>query len=342
MLSRKFLLAGVTRRGARAAVVAVSNEVQFCSDRTLLVSSSSSQDHCWQRFFSTGSSGSSSSSTKAEKETPVPSLKQEQKDTPSTSTSSVSKKKKKNPGLDDLPIAFSDISRAAVAIRGGVVRTECRKSYFLSELIGANVYIKPEVRQFTGSFKERGARNAIIHVMKENPNLKGVIAASAGNHALALAYHGKELGIPVTVVMPTVAPMAKVDKCRQFGANIVIHGAHIGEAKEFAETLVEKEGLTYINGYDDPPICAGAGTIGIEIIEDVPEVDAVVVPVGGAGLIAGVSCAVKTLKPECKVRKFMFSMALLHLIPSVDSPTIPIFSRSLEWNQNTVLRTPRP
>eukprot|EP00594_Rhizosolenia_setigera_P006832 CAMPEP_0178943172 /NCGR_PEP_ID=MMETSP0789-20121207/2428_1 /TAXON_ID=3005 /ORGANISM="Rhizosolenia setigera, Strain CCMP 1694" /LENGTH=326 /DNA_ID=CAMNT_0020622715 /DNA_START=542 /DNA_END=1522 /DNA_ORIENTATION=+ len=101
--------------------------------------------------------------------------------------------------------------------------------------------------------------------------------------------------------MPKVAPMAKVDKCRKFGAQIIIHGAHIGEAKEYAEKLMEKNGLTYINGYDDPPILAGAGTIGIEIIDAVPDVDAVVVPVGGAGLIAGISCAVKTLKPECKV-----------------------------------------
>mmetsp|Transcript_35850 Transcript_35850/g.83576 ORF Transcript_35850/g.83576 Transcript_35850/m.83576 type:complete len:324 (+) Transcript_35850:463-1434(+) len=101
--------------------------------------------------------------------------------------------------------------------------------------------------------------------------------------------------------MPTVAPLAKVDKCRRFGARIIIQGNHIGEAKTFAETLVKSEGLTYINGYDDPPIVAGAGTIGIEMIEDVPHVDAVVVPVGGAGLIAGISCAIKTLKPECKV-----------------------------------------
>mmetsp|Transcript_26310 Transcript_26310/g.73507 ORF Transcript_26310/g.73507 Transcript_26310/m.73507 type:complete len:506 (+) Transcript_26310:2-1519(+) len=204
--------------------------------------------------------------------------------------------------LQSLPVSFSDISRAKVAIRNGVVRTECIKSFFLSELIGANVYLKPEFRQFTGSFKERGARNAIIHLMREHgSNLKGVIAASAGNHALALAYHGKELGVPVTVVMPVVAPLAKVDKCRKFGARIVIEGAHILEAKKYAETLVEKESLTYVNGYDDPPIVAGAGTIGCEIIEDVPEVDAVIVPVGGAGLIAGVSCAVKTLKPDAMV-----------------------------------------
>lgn len=119
--------------------------------------------------------------------------------------------------------------------------------------------------------------------------------------ALALAYHGKQLGIPVTVVMPTVAPLAKVDKCRKFGARVIIHGAHIGEAKQYAETIVEKEKLTYINGYDDPPIVAGAGTIGIEMIDDVPNVDAVVVPVGGAGLIAGIACAVKTLKPSVQV-----------------------------------------
>ena len=204
--------------------------------------------------------------------------------------------------LDDLPITFADISRAEVAIRGGVKRTSCEKSHFISELIGANVYFKDEFRQFTGSFKERGARNAILQLMREKgSSLRGVIAASAGNHALALAYHGKELGVPVTVVMPTVAPMAKVDKCRKFGARICIEGAHIGEAKVYAEGLVASESLDYINGYDDPPILAGAGTIGMEMIDDVPDVDAVVVPIGGAGLIAGISCAVKTLRPDTKV-----------------------------------------
>jgi Pyridoxal-phosphate dependent enzyme len=117
--------------------------------------------------------------------------------------------------LDELPITFADISRAEVAIRGGVVRTTCERSHFISELVGANVYFKNEFRQFTGSFKERGARNAILKLMREKASsLRGVIAASAGNHALALAYHGQQLGVPVTVVMPTVAPLAKVDKCR--------------------------------------------------------------------------------------------------------------------------------
>lgn len=118
---------------------------------------------------------------------------------------------------------------------------------------------------------------------------------------LAMAYHGSQLGVPITVVMPKIAPLAKVDKCIKLGARVIIEGKHIGEAKAYAETLIESEGQTYVNGYDDPPIIAGAGTIGIEIVDDVPCVDAVVVPVGGAGLIAGVSCAVKVLKPDCLV-----------------------------------------
>lgn len=194
---------------------------------------------------------------------------------------------------ESLPVTFSDISRANVAIRSGVKRTICEKSYFLSELLGANIFLKPEFRQFTGSFKERGARNALFHhIRQQGESFKesGAIAASAGNHALALAYHGLQLGIPVTVVMPTVAPLAKVDKCRKFGARVIIEGAHIGESMAFAKTLEESEGLTYINGYDDPPIIAGAGTMGMEIIDDVPCVDAVVVPVGGAGKFLIVEC----------------------------------------------------
>lgn len=120
--------------------------------------------------------------------------------------------------LESLPVTYADISRANVAIRNGVKRTSCIKSYFLSELLGANIFLKTEFQQFTGSFKERGARNAILTLLRELGEEKlretGVIAASAGNHALALAYHGKDLGVPVTVVMPTVAPLAKVDKCR--------------------------------------------------------------------------------------------------------------------------------
>ena len=133
--------------------------------------------------------------------------------------------------IEDLPVDFSDISRAHVAIKGGVKRTESVKSVFLSEIIGANIYLKPEIQQFTGSFKERGARNAILSLLRQHgSDLKGVIAASAGNHALALAYHGKDLGVPVTVVMPVVAPLAKVDKCRvsPFHAMDIEQNLHFG------------------------------------------------------------------------------------------------------------------
>lgn len=137
--------------------------------------------------------------------------------------------------------------------------------------------------------------------MQLSPEAKklGVITASAGNHALALAWHGNNLGIPVTCVMPTVAPLTKVDKCRKFGANILIHGAHIGESREFAKA--EYPELKYINGYDDPEIIAGAGTMGLEILEQFKDVDVILVPVGGAGLIAGVALAVKTLRPKVQI-----------------------------------------
>jgi len=204
----------------------------------------------------------------------------------------------------DLPpadcVRFEDVVRASHRIREGIVRTECSHSYWLSRETGCELYVKNEHTQFTGSFKERGARNSLAS-LDESERARGVIAASAGNHALALAWHGPQLGVPVTVVMPTVAPMAKVDKCRAFGAEVVIHGNHIGEAREFALSAPEHAGKRYINGYDDPEIIAGAGTLGIEMLEQLPDADAIVVPVGGAGLIAGISLAAKTLNPSVQV-----------------------------------------
>ncbi len=122
-------------------------------------------------------------------------------------------------------------------------------------------------------------------LLNKEAKQKGVVTASAGNHALALAWHGKDLGVPVTCVMPSSAPLTKVEKCRKFGATVILHGEHIGEAKIFAQT--EYKDLKYINGYDDPEIIAGAGTMGVEILEQVSNVDVILVPVGGAGLIAG-------------------------------------------------------
>lgn len=197
-----------------------------------------------------------------------------------------------------LPVAFEDISRAAYRIKNSVRMTPCDRSHVLSEQTGMNIYLKKDLMQFTGSFKERGASNSLRLLTKEERE-HGVCAASAGNHALALAWHGAQLGIPVTVAMPTVAPLTKVSRCRSFGANVVIHGAHIGEAKEYLER--ERPELRYVNGYDDPEIIAGAGTMAIEILEQVPNTDVIVIPVGGAGLIAGVSLAVKTLMPAVKV-----------------------------------------
>ena len=195
-------------------------------------------------------------------------------------------------------VRFDHVAAAMHRIRNGIVRTPCQRSHWLSEITGSEVYLKMEQQQFTGSFKERGARNSLLVLEREEAE-RGVVAASAGNHALALCWHGLQLGIPVTVVMPTVAPMAKVDKCRIFGANVVIHGAHIGEARQHA--LDAYGDLPYINGYDDPPIIAGTGTLGMEMLEQLPDCDAVIVPVGGGGLIAGIALAVKTLNPSVRV-----------------------------------------
>ena len=161
------------------------------------------------------------------------------------------------------------------------------------------IFCKLDNLQRTGSFKERGARNALAQLPPEQQK-RGVIAASAGNHAQALAYQGKLLGIPATVVMPKFAPLIKVSNCQKLGATVVLHGKDFGEAKARAHEIAKEKGLAYIDGYDDPAIIAGQGTVGLEIVEQVPNVDAVIVPVGGGGLLAGVALAVKTLRPETK------------------------------------------
>ncbi len=197
-------------------------------------------------------------------------------------------------------VTFADVQSAADRIQGAVVRTPCPLSIPLSEAAGMQVFCKMENLQRTGSFKERGARNALLTLADEQKK-RGVIAASAGNHALGLAYHGQLLTIPVTVVMPRFAPLTKVSNCRKFGATVILDGNTFSEARARADKIAADEGLQYINGYDDPPIIAGQGTIGLEIIEQVPNVDVVVVPIGGGGLIAGIALALKALKPDVAV-----------------------------------------
>jgi threonine dehydratase len=197
-------------------------------------------------------------------------------------------------------ISLSEIVAARLRLDGAISRTPCVESIALSELTGARIFCKQEHLQRTGSFKERGARNALAQLSPEQARL-GVIAASAGNHALGLSWHGRALGIPVTVVMPRFAPLVKVARCRQFGANVILHGDTFDEARGEAGKLAEQRGLTYIHPFDDPQVIAGQGTLAFEILEQVPEADAVIVPVGGGGLIAGMATVFQALKPSLQV-----------------------------------------
>ncbi len=197
-------------------------------------------------------------------------------------------------------ITFKEIETARDRIEGAVFESACHRSIPLSEISGAQVFCKFENAQRTGSFKERGARNALAQLSADQKK-RGVIAASAGNHAQALAYQGKLLGIPATVVMPQYAPLIKVTNCQRLGATVVLHGHDFAEAKAYAHAIAAEKGLAYIDGYDDPAIIAGQGTLGLEILNQVKDADAVIVPVGGGGLIAGVSLAIKSVRPQTKV-----------------------------------------
>jgi len=199
-----------------------------------------------------------------------------------------------------MSVTLADIRAARRRISGGVVVTPCPASIPLSEMTGARIYCKLDNLQRTGSFKERGARNALLRLAPRQKKL-GVIAASAGNHALGLAYHGRLLGVPVTVVMPDYAPLIKVSTCRRLGARVVMAGKDFAEARAEADRLSAREGLAYIHGFDHPDIIAGQGTMALEILEQVRDADAIVCPIGGAGLIAGVAVAAKALRPRLKI-----------------------------------------
>jgi threonine dehydratase len=224
-------------------------------------------------------------------------------------------------------VTFQDIEAARKRIADAVYYSPCPPSIPLSEITGMKIFCKLDNLQRTGSFKERGARNALAQLSPEQQK-RGVIAASAGNHAQALAYQGSLLGIPATVVMPKFAPLIKVSTCQQLGATVVLHGEDFGEAKAHAHKIAKEKGLAYIDGYDDPAIIAGQGTMGLEIVEQIPDVEAVIVPVGGAGLLAGVSLAVKSLRPATK-------------IVAVEAENVASFSAALEAGKPTKI-TMRP
>jgi len=197
-------------------------------------------------------------------------------------------------------IEFADIEAAASRIRGQVVETPCLLSRTLSEITGAQVYLKFENLQFTASFKERGALNRLSQ-LDEAERARGVIAVSAGNHAQGVAWHAKRLGIPATIVMPRFTPGVKVMRTREFGAEVVLHGDRFDDAREQGLRLAAERGLTMIDPFDDDLIIAGQGTIGIEMLRAQPDLDELVVPIGGGGLIGGIATAARHLKPGIRV-----------------------------------------
>ena len=199
-----------------------------------------------------------------------------------------------------MTLHLDDIQAAADRIAGHVERTPCRPSRTLSRITGAEVWVKFENLQFTASYKERGALNRLSRLDAEERR-RGVIAASAGNHAQGLAYHGERLGIPVTIVMPRGTPHVKVQQTREFGATVVIEGEGYDAAYQTALTLGAERSLVFVHPFDDPDVMAGQGTVALEMLEDAPHLEVLPVPIGGGGLIAGVATAAKSLKPDIHI-----------------------------------------
>lgn len=197
-------------------------------------------------------------------------------------------------------VTLGDVNGAAEAIAADVVRTPTSRSLTLSALTGANIFVKFENLQFTGSFKDRGAANH-LRALGEEGRRRGVIALSAGNHAQGVAYHAKRLGIAATVVMPQTAPFTKVSNTATLGARVVQAGANLAEARVEVERLQEEQGLLYVPPYDDCDVIAGQGTVALEMLDDHPELGVLLVPVGGGGLIAGMAVAAKALRPEIEI-----------------------------------------
>ena len=197
-------------------------------------------------------------------------------------------------------VTLPDVQAALGRIRDRIYLSPCARSETLSRLTGTSAFLKLENLQMTGSYKERGALNTLL-TLPDAARARGLIAASAGNHAQGVAYHAGRLGITATIVMPETTPIMKVANTRAHGARIVLHGASYDEACAEARRLELAEGLTFVHPFDDPAVIAGQGTVGLELVEQAPDLDAVVVPVGGGGLVSGVAVAVKALRPRARV-----------------------------------------
>lgn len=214
---------------------------------------------------------------------------------------------------------IAEIRAARERISGQVDCTPLHYSDTLSALTGAGVFLKFENLQFTSSFKERGALNCLL-CLSEEERARGVAAMSAGNHAQALAYHGQRLGVPTTIVMPRFTPNAKVAQTRVFDAEVILHGNEFDEARRFTLDLVSERSLTLVHPFDDPRVIAGQGTLGLELLEQAPDAQVVVVPVGGGGLIGGVASAIKAERPDVQVvgvqvERFAGAYSAFHRLP---------------------------
>ncbi len=197
-------------------------------------------------------------------------------------------------------LTLDDVRAAAARIEGAVVRTPMQRSQTLSEITGADIWLKFENHQFTAAYKERGALNALLHLSDEQ-KARGVIAASAGNHSQGLSYHGRRLRVPVTIVMPQTTPSVKVMQTESVGGQVVLHGETFDEAYAHARELEQERGLTFVHPFDDPLVAAGQGTVALEMLAEKDDFDCLVVPIGGGGLMSGMATVAKALKPEIEM-----------------------------------------
>ena len=199
------------------------------------------------------------------------------------------------------PVTLADVEAAAARLAGHVLDTPFVESKTLSQITGAQVFLKFENLQFTASFKERGALNKLAALVQSGQPVRGVIAASAGNHAQGVAHHAQRLGLRAVIVMPVLTPTVKVERTRGFGAEVVLHGNGFDEARDHALALAERDGLTFIHPFDDPLVIAGQGTIGLEMLRAQPALDTLVIAVGGGGLISGIATAARAIQPGLKI-----------------------------------------